>query len=337
MTKTVAIAAIAAIAKKNRPPTLSMSFSAGHNRHLRQSSVASQYFDAYENSDGEDPPLSALDSSTALILVHDDEEEDSPFPFTDDEDERDGGREDEDDDELVSPMFELRRSAVFPPLPPSLVFLYLLMPYLRLGALSMPYTQLPLKYGLPALFLSALASAFTRQIWYMLARYVRKAKMSDVLLDTFARGRDKERRRVVIRGVITSVMSILSIFMSIVYLRCTSRLFSCSPFLITYSTDSMYTMYPTISLSSYPTLSYMLPTVLVALPVGYLSFARSLNYRRIIYATWLSLATYIAWCISCIYAHSQGILPSIGGWLGSGNVWVGLGKPLNLQLQLIIQ
>jgi len=94
----------------------------------------------------------------------------------------------------------------------------------------------------------------------------------------------------------------------------------------------MYTLYPTISLNSYPNLSYMLPTVLVALPVGYLSFARSLNYRRIIYATWLSLATYIAWCISCIYAHSQGILPSTGGWLGSGNVWVGLGKPLNLQL-----
>ena len=94
----------------------------------------------------------------------------------------------------------------------------------------------------------------------------------------------------------------------------------------------MYTMYPTISLNNYPTLSYMLPTVLVALPVGYLSFARSLNYRRIIYATWLSLATYIAWCISCIYAHSQGILPSIGGWLGSGNVWVGLGKPIPLQL-----
>jgi len=230
MTKTVAIAAIVANLQKDRPPTLSMSFSANHNRHLRQSSLASQYFDAHEDSDGEDPPLSALDSSTALILVHDDEdEEESLFPFTDDEDEREG-REDEDDDELVSPMFELRRSAVFPPLPPSLVFLYLLVPYLRLGALSMPYTQLPLKYGLPALFLSALAAAFTRQIWYMLARYVRKAKMSDVLLDTFARGRDKERQRVVIRGAIKGVMSTLGIFMSIVYLRCTFRLFSCSLF-----------------------------------------------------------------------------------------------------------
>lgn len=229
MTKTVVMAATAANLQMNRPPTLSMSFFADHDhRHLRQSSLASQYFDA---SDGEDSPLSALDSSTALILVHDDEdEEDSHFLFTDDEDEREGGREDEDDDELVSPMFELRRSAVFPPLPPSLVFLYLLMPYLRLGALSMPYTQLPLKYGLPALFLSALAAAFTRQIWYMLARYVRKAKMSDVLLDTFARGRDKERQRVVIRGVIMSVMSILGIFMSIIYLRCTSRLSSCSLF-----------------------------------------------------------------------------------------------------------
>lgn len=219
MTSTVTVAATVANLQKNRSPTLSMPFSGHSHRHTRQSSVASQYFDASEGSDGEDSPLSALDSSTALILVHDNEEEEElHFPFTDDEDE---GRDNENDDDLVSPMFELHRSVVFPPLPSSLVFLYLLMPYLRLGALSMPYTQLPLKFGLPALFLSALASAFTRQIWYMLARYVRKAKMSDVLLDTFARGRNKVRQRFIIRGVIRSVMTMLSIFMTIIYLRCT--------------------------------------------------------------------------------------------------------------------
>jgi hypothetical protein len=40
-----------------------------------------------------------------------------------------------DDEELVTPMFELCRSAVVPPLPPSLVFLYLLEPdfYFFLG------------------------------------------------------------------------------------------------------------------------------------------------------------------------------------------------------------
>jgi hypothetical protein len=210
--------AVAAIVRSNSNrstlPELSMSFDS-NKRHSRHSSTISQYFDASEQGEEDDsPPLSALDSSTALILVHDDEEEESPLPFTDDEDER------ENDDELVTPMFELRRSAVFPPLQPSLVLLYLLAPHLRLGALNIPYTPLPLKYGLPTLLLSALATAFTRQIWYMLARYIRKANVTDVLMDTFARGRENERRRLAIRALVKTSTGSLGVFLSIVYLRC---------------------------------------------------------------------------------------------------------------------
>lgn len=167
-----------------------------------------------DDESDEETPLSALDSSAALILVHDSEDSSSPFEFSDDEDGRD------EDDELVSPMFELRDSAVFPPLPPSLVFLYLLSPYLRLGALNLPYSNLPLKFGLPALLLSALGSVFARQIWYMLARYLRKAKVVDILLDTFARGRGKEQRRALLRAATRTVMRMMSVLMSIIYLRC---------------------------------------------------------------------------------------------------------------------
>lgn len=210
--------AVAAIVQSTRSklPELNMTFSSDNtNRHSRHSSTVSQYFDVSDAGEEEQdsPPLSALDSTAALILVHD-EEENSPLPFTDDEDER------ENDEELVSPLFELRRSAVFPPLQPSLVFLYLLGPHLRLGALNIPYTLLPLKYGLPALLLSALATAFTRQIWYMLARYIRKASMTDVFMDTFARDRGNERRRLAIRTVVKTSVGFLGVFLSIVYLRC---------------------------------------------------------------------------------------------------------------------
>jgi len=205
-------------ANRSKLPELSTSFSSNNNhRHSRHSSTISQYFDASETGEEEDSsPLSALDSTSALILVHNDEEEEEewPLPFTDDEDER------EYDDELVSPLFDLRRSAVFPPLQPSLVFLYLLASHLRLGALNIPYTPLPLKYALPALLLSALATAFTRQIWYMLARYIRKASVTDVFMDTFARGRGNERRRLAIQAVVKTCIGSLGVFLSIVFLRC---------------------------------------------------------------------------------------------------------------------
>ena len=166
------------------------------------------------NSDDDSQDLSTLDSSAALILLHDSEESNIPFDFTDDED------SDRDEfSDLVSPVFDLRKSTVFPPLHPSLVFLYLLAPFLKLGALDLPNSRLPLKYRLLALFISALASVYARQIWYMLARYTRKADITEVLVDTFARGRGKEHQRMVLRGSVRAGTSILLILAAITYLR----------------------------------------------------------------------------------------------------------------------
>lgn len=307
------IAAVSSVSRK--PPALTMPYNTGsHHSHTRHLSSAST------NSDDSDSPgLSALDSSAALILVHDQEEPSSPFDFSDDEDDRD------DDDELVSPMFEVRKSAVFPPLPPSVVFLYLLVPYLRLGALNLPYSELPLKYGLPSLLLLALASAFARQIWYMLARYLRKANMADVLLDTFARGRGKERQREVIRNVVRAATGVVSTLLSVIYLRCKRPRFRCD-LMSDHCTDAMYTLHPLLFPNYRPALVYALSTLLVGLVVGYLAYARSLNCKRVIYATWLSLGTYLAWLGCVIYAHTQGILVADSGWLGSGFLWPGLSK-----------
>jgi len=198
-----------------KPPTLTMSFASG-SHHARQLSTTSS---GGSDSDDAGSPISALDSSAALILVHDQDESPSPLDFTDDEDDRE-------EDDLISPIFEVRRSTVFPPLPPTTVFLYLLAPYLKLGALDLPNSSLPLKFGLPALLLSAMASAFARQIWYMLARYLRKADMTEVLLDTFAKGRGKERRRAFIRIIVRLGTGIVSTLVAIAYLRCEHPLVS---------------------------------------------------------------------------------------------------------------
>lgn len=194
-----------------KPPALTMpTASSSHVR--RQSTMSSGSSDSDEVYS---PALSALDSSAALILVDDpDDEPASPLDFADDD-------EDGDDEQgIVSPMFEVRKSVVFPSLPPSLVFLFLLAPFLRLGAFELPNARLPLKYGLPALLISALAAAFARQIWYMLARYLRKADMTDVLLHTFAKGRAKELQRTIIRNLVRAGSGTISILLAVTYLRC---------------------------------------------------------------------------------------------------------------------
>ncbi|KAH9485450.1 hypothetical protein JR316_0002358 [Psilocybe cubensis] len=276
-----------------KPPSLNTSFAlGGHVR--RQSTISSGSSDDDEACS---PVLSALDSSAALILVHDQDEPTSPLDFDDDEDANNG-----DDQDIVSPMFEVRKSTVFPPLPPSLVFLFLLAPFLRLGALELPNCQIPLKYGLPALLLSALATAFARQIWYMLARYLRKADMTDIILDTFAKGRGKDMRRALMRGVVRIGSSTITMGVSVTYLR-----------------YSIYILLPLLG-KKHPVISYFILAPFIGIIIGYLSYARSLGSRRILYATWLSLLTYICWLGCTIYAHCNGLLAKESGWLGSASI-----------------
>lgn len=161
-----------------------------------------------ESSGRSSPVLSGLDSTSALILVHteDDEDSNNPFDFSDDE------------DDALDSTFEIGRPYI-QPLTPSVVFLYLLSPYLKLGAMLLPNTDLPLKFSLPPLFLFAVLSAFARQIWYMLARYLRKADLEDIFLDVLARGRGKERRREVLRGMVRGSIGVLRVMLAVIYLR----------------------------------------------------------------------------------------------------------------------
>lgn len=156
---------------------------------------------------GRSRPSTANESTAALVLIHDPEDSESPFEFSD-------------EDEDYEPLDAQHRSASsVPALSPSTVFVYLLAPYLSLGALILPGTVVPLKYGLGALILFAVLSAFVRQIWYMLARYMRNLSMEEVIVDALARGRGKENRRSVLRGLIRLGTGFLRVVLAAMYLR----------------------------------------------------------------------------------------------------------------------
>ncbi|RDB18097.1 hypothetical protein Hypma_000972 [Hypsizygus marmoreus] len=269
----------------NAPPPLAMP----SPRRLSNSSGSSS-----GSSRSSSPILSALDSSAALILVHDDPEDNTPFDFDSDN---------EDDDH--SPQFDVRRASV-PPLGPSLVFLYLLSPYLKLGAMFLPHTELPLKCGIPSLLAFAILAAFARQIWYMLARYMRATDLEDIFLDAFARGRGKERRRSVLRNIVRGCTGGLRVLLATIYLR-----------------ESVHVLLPLLPNNS-TTLAQLGLTVLLALMVFPLSFAQSLASKRAVYTTWISIATYVAWLGCVIYAYYHGISLVDSGWLRMGAFWQGI-------------
>ncbi|KAJ7816932.1 hypothetical protein B0H14DRAFT_1390814 [Mycena olivaceomarginata] len=246
------------------------------------------------SSSGESTPILAnFNSSTSLILVHDDEEPSSPFDFPED-----------DEDVPESPDFEIRRP-FSPPMAPSLVFLYLLSPYLKLGALFLPNTQLPLKYGIPPLLVFAVLSAFARQIWYMLARYMRKADLEDIILDAFARGRGKERQRGWLRAIVRGGTGTLRALLAFIYLR-----------------ESVHIILPLLP-EDLPLPPRPILTVVFALALLPLVSAQSLASKRIVYATWASIATYIIWFFCVAVAHGQGTLEINPGWLRMGTFWQG--------------
>ena len=129
-------------------------------------------------SSGRSSPVHGFDSSAALILVPDTEDSAANTPFSISSDDE----YDSDDDSGVGGTADRLQASAFPPLSSVSVFLYLLSPFLKLGALLLPNADLPLKVAIPALLFFAGLAAFTRQIWYMLARYIRRADLEEIML-----------------------------------------------------------------------------------------------------------------------------------------------------------
>ena len=119
------------------------------------------------------------------------------------------------DDELPDDFAsqpERFNASIIPPLSPTLVLLYLSIPYLKLGPMFLPTSDTPLSQSIPTLLICAAFATFTRELWYLLARYLRKMDIKEVVLDVFARGSDKTRIRILLRVIVrlgTFVMWVL--------------------------------------------------------------------------------------------------------------------------------
>jgi len=140
------------------------------------------------------------------------------LPNQDDQDLSDFSNDDE--QEGYEPQPDIIKLPIHP-LPAHAIFLYLLAPYLRVGAFLAANNTVPLKFGLSSLFLAAALSTFSRNIWFHLARYLRKSTVEDVLLEMFPKstGRAKHKKREIIRYLFLCVTGLLRILTASMYLR----------------------------------------------------------------------------------------------------------------------
>ena len=149
---------------------------------------------------------SAASSTSRLILLPNDDLEE----YTTD---------DEDDTEHNDPHRATNQPPV-PPLSPSVVFLYLLSPYLRLGAIyAADIGDAPFTYGLAGLVAAASLSAFCRQIWFLLGRYLHKSSTEDIHIHMFARRHPRLRKHGLARYTFTVISGLFRLLLVAMYLR----------------------------------------------------------------------------------------------------------------------
>jgi len=216
----------------------------------RQSSISS--------TTGPSSPLIDPQPSPELVHVND-----ADFPNA----ELDFSSDDELPDDFAAQTDRFNAS-IIPPLSPTLVLLYLSIPYLKLGPMFLPTSDTPLSQSIPTLLICAAFAAFTRELWYLLARYLRKMDIEEVVLDVFARGLDKARTRLLLRVIVRVGTFVMRVLLASVSLRV--------------SVDALL---PLVPVHSVP-LARGLLTASIALVLLTLYGARSLDAKRNIYATW---------------------------------------------------
>ncbi|KAI9573562.1 hypothetical protein HD554DRAFT_2310743 [Boletus coccyginus] len=219
------------------------------------------------------------------------------LPNTDDRDPLEDYATDDDDNEHNGPQPGINHPPL-PPLPPSVVFLYLLSPYLRLGAIyASDIDDASLTYGLTALFVAAALSAFCRHIWFLLGRYMRKPSTEDIVVHMFPRRHRGARRRGLARSIFTIISGSFRLLLAAMYLR-----------------DSVDSVLLLQLPKSIPSLSRRNISILLSILVFVLSIPRSLASRSIVYTTGLSIASYLAWlvAVSRSYGTNNLLPPSLG-------------------------
>ena len=146
-----------------------------------------------------------------IVLVPDDEDDiDVPFYFSD--------GDDEEEDEYDAAQLDWLASSATPLFTP-LVYLYLLSPFLGLGAMFIPDGNVSRPRTIAAVCVFIILSTFARYIWYLLARYLRKIHLEDIVADAFAKGRTKQRLRVKLRSAVRLGDWVSKVLLAAVYLR----------------------------------------------------------------------------------------------------------------------
>ncbi|KAL5524570.1 hypothetical protein ACEPAF_9710 [Sanghuangporus sanghuang] len=226
------------------------------------------------HSDRSSPSSSNLSdhSTSALILVHESEDEEQSFVIADGEDIP---------EDVSTPGDDLS---------PSVAFGYFLSPHLKLGSMLVLSSQAPLKLSIPVLLVFAFLSAFSRQIWFLSARYIRP-DLNEIVAEAVARGRGKERQRSIAKALSCVLSAVMRILLATVYLK---GAISC-----------MEPLWPS-RLSFIPSpLALSVIFLLVASPI---SLSPMLASKRLVYSTGVSNALYIVWLCIIIYAHAAGVL-----------------------------
>lgn len=151
-------------------------------------------------------PLVDSQSSPELVLVNDVDNPNEELDFSS-------------DDEDFAAQPDRVNTSVIPPLSPTLILLYLSIPYLKLGPIFLPTSDIPLSQSIPTLLICASFALFTRELWYLLARYLREMDIEAVVLDVFARGSNKARTRLLLRATVRVGTLTMRVLLASVSLR----------------------------------------------------------------------------------------------------------------------
>ncbi|KAL4069894.1 hypothetical protein V8B97DRAFT_558269 [Scleroderma yunnanense] len=243
-----------------------------------RSSIDSSSSDSDSPTSPQSPVNLSEDAAATLVLLPDTEAQ-NLYDFDSD---------DAIDDEC-DPQLEIRWLTI-PPLPASPVFLYLLSPYLGLGAFYIADGTASLWHALITLVLAASISAFCRHLWFMLGRYLRKVTLDDILIEAFVRGRGRGCKHSFSRSIISSVVALFRISLAAIYLR-----------------DSVHSLLPLV-LEGIPSHSDICISALLGSVVLALSLSNTLAAKPVLYASGLSMVSYVAWLTALLHAYAIGIL-----------------------------
>jgi len=140
----------------------------------------------------------------------------------------------------------------------------------------------------------------------MLARYMRSADLEDIISDAFARGRGKESLRTWLRTLLRGGTGILQVLLAVIYLR-----------------ESVHVVLPLLP-DDLPVSPWLIVAVIFTLAQLPLVSAPSLASKRVVFATWTSIATYVLWFCCVAVAHANGTLEINPGWFRMGALWQGI-------------